>query len=170
MKRVRGGGHRGKWLADLRREAGLTQAQLALAAGVCRDTVSRWERRAVVAWWKPGPVRLLEVLGVPVFSPSHTTTRRRGDGVIASLSQALIREDVRLAAREEILEARRRVLCGAKTRKGTSCRLLSEPGRQRCKFHGGKSRGPKTAEGRARIAEAQRHRWAAWREAQAPIG
>jgi hypothetical protein len=29
----------------------------------------------------------------------------------------------------------------------------------RCEMHGGKSTGPKTAEGRARIAEAQRARW-----------
>lgn len=29
----------------------------------------------------------------------------------------------------------------------------------RCKLHGGKSTGPKTAEGRARIAAAQRARW-----------
>ncbi len=27
--------------------------------------------------------------------------------------------------------------CGAKTRKSAPCRLLSEPGRRRCKFHGG---------------------------------
>jgi hypothetical protein len=29
----------------------------------------------------------------------------------------------------------------------------------RCRLHGGKSTGPKTPEGRARIAEAQRARW-----------
>ena len=34
----------------------------------------------------------------------------------------------------------------------------------RCPNHGGMSTGPKTAEGRRRIAEAQRRRWAAWRE------
>jgi hypothetical protein len=38
--------------------------------------------------------------------------------------------------------------------------MKSEAGRRRCKFHGGLSTGPKTAEGRARIAEAQRRRWA----------
>jgi hypothetical protein len=32
-----------------------------------------------------------------------------------------------------------------------------------CKFHGGKSTGPRTPEGRARIAEVQRRRWASWR-------
>ncbi len=55
---------------------------------------------------------------------------------------------------------KRRVLCGAKTRKNKPCQTLSEPGKQKCKFHGGKSTGPKTAEGRDRIAQAQRLRWA----------
>jgi hypothetical protein len=51
-------------------------------------------------------------------------------------------------------EARRHVPCGAKIRKGLPRRLLSRPGRARCKFQGGKSRGPRTAEGRERIAKA----------------
>ncbi|MEH3109466.1 MAG: HGGxSTG domain-containing protein [Agrobacterium cavarae] len=59
--------------------------------------------------------------------------------------------------------ARKQVRCGAKTRKGTACRHLSEPGKARCKFHGGKSTGPKTEEGIARIAEAQRRRWDTFR-------
>jgi transcriptional regulator with XRE-family HTH domain len=50
-------------------------------------------------------------------------------------------------------------LCGAKTRKGVACRLLAIRGKDRCKFHGGLSTGPKTAEGKQRIAEAQRRRW-----------
>ena len=36
----------------------------------------------------------------------------------------------------------------------------------RCRLHGGLSTGPKTPEGRARIAEAQRRRWARWRAAR----
>nr|WP_051544584.1 HGGxSTG domain-containing protein [Sulfitobacter mediterraneus] len=57
-----------------------------------------------------------------------------------------------------------RQTCHAKTRKGRLCRNKSEPGRRRCKFHGGMSTGPKTQEGRARIAEAQRARWAGFRQ------
>ncbi|WP_372674553.1 HGGxSTG domain-containing protein [Aquicoccus sp.] len=49
--------------------------------------------------------------------------------------------------------------CGAKTRKGTTCRAKPLPGKTRCKFHGGMSTGPRTPEGRERIAEAQRRRW-----------
>ncbi len=74
--------------------------------------------------------------------------------------------------RQQQPRSKQRVICGAKTRKGVPCRAKSEPGRRRCKFHGGKSTGPKTPEGRQRIAEAQRHRWAAWKvrnKKQAPI-
>ncbi len=44
-----------------------------------------------------------------------------------------------------------RVICGAKRRRdGQPCQGLSVPGKQRCKWHGGASTGPKTDEGRAR--------------------
>jgi transcriptional regulator with XRE-family HTH domain len=54
-------------------------------------------------------------------------------------------------------------LCEATTRAGGRCQCKALPN-GRCKFHGGLSTGPRTAEGRARIAEAQRQRWAAFRE------
>jgi hypothetical protein len=57
-----------------------------------------------------------------------------------------------------------RRLCGAKTRAGGRCQVRAEPGKARCRFHGGKSTGPKTPAGRARIAEAQRLRWLVYRE------
>ena len=41
-----------------------------------------------------------------------------------------------------------------------------EFGKARCRFHGGLSTGPKSEAGRARIAEAQRRRWLAYRERQ----
>jgi hypothetical protein len=59
---------------------------------------------------------------------------------------------------------RDKTFCGARTRRGTSCKcaaIETKLGKWRCKLHGGLSSGPKTAEGRARIAEAQRRRWAA---------
>jgi hypothetical protein len=43
-----------------------------------------------------------------------------------------------------------REACGARARAGTPCRTRPLPGRCRCKWHGGASTGPKTAEGRAR--------------------
>ncbi|WP_321573019.1 HGGxSTG domain-containing protein [Tabrizicola oligotrophica] len=50
---------------------------------------------------------------------------------------------------------------------GGECRNKSEPGKRRCKLHGGKSTGAKTPEGLARIAAAQVRRWAAYRTEEA---
>jgi hypothetical protein len=44
--------------------------------------------------------------------------------------------------------------CGARTRRGEPCRLRVEPGKRRCRLHGGLSTGPRTPEGKARIAAA----------------
>jgi hypothetical protein len=44
-----------------------------------------------------------------------------------------------------------RVMCGAKRRRdGEPCRARSEPGKARCKWHGGCSTGPRTDAGKAR--------------------
>lgn len=43
--------------------------------------------------------------------------------------------------------------CGARTRSGRPCRLECLPGRKRCKWHGGYSTGPRTPEGKAKVAE-----------------
>jgi hypothetical protein len=56
-------------------------------------------------------------------------------------------------------EAARPEFCEAKTRRGSSCRQRPLMGKRRCRLHGGRSTGPRTIEGRARIAEAQRERW-----------
>ena len=44
--------------------------------------------------------------------------------------------------------------CGAKTRKGAECQRPANKKNGRCRVHGGASTGPRTEEGRARIAEA----------------
>ena len=44
--------------------------------------------------------------------------------------------------------------CLAKTRQGTPCQNPAIKGPGRCKLHGGKSTGPRTAAGRARVAAA----------------
>jgi hypothetical protein len=53
-----------------------------------------------------------------------------------------------------------RPVCGARNRRGEPCAVKVVPGKCRCRFHGGLSTGPRTIEGRARIAAAQRLRWA----------
>ncbi len=44
--------------------------------------------------------------------------------------------------------------CGAKTHKGTPCQKAALKGKTRCRLHGGLSTGPRTAEGKARVAAA----------------
>jgi hypothetical protein len=59
--------------------------------------------------------------------------------------------------------------CGARTRSGEPCqRKALKNGR--CPNHGGLSTGPRTREGRARIADAARRRWEAWRRERGEVG
>lgn len=162
----------GAELQALRRAAGINQTDMGALIDCTRHSVSYWEtkdqlRPYAVRWGIPA--KMLRVMGHPL--PDYRTTMRaRGDGVLAFADEvqvALDRHNTRVAARVAYYNATRRVICAAKTRKGQPCRLKSEPGRTRCKFHGGKSTGPKTAEGKARIAEAQRQRWAAYRKQRA---
>lgn len=67
-----------------------------------------------------------------------------------------------LKQRTDREERRKRPQCGAKTRKGTPCVAKVfwpvtwlEPAK-RCRLHGGLSTGPKTPEGKLRLAEAAR--------------
>ncbi|MFG6637050.1 HGGxSTG domain-containing protein [Sulfitobacter sp. 1A12126] len=53
--------------------------------------------------------------------------------------------------------------CDAKLRNGAACKAKVVPGKRRCRSHGGLSTGPRTSEGRDRIAASQRERWARWR-------
>ncbi len=48
--------------------------------------------------------------------------------------------------------------CGARCRDGHPCKRKQVRGKLRCPNHGGLSTGPKTPEGRARIAESNRRR------------
>lgn len=51
------------------------------------------------------------------------------------------------------------LLCGAKTKAGGPCQRPAVSGKRRCRLHGGLSTGPKTAEGKAKIREANLKRW-----------
>ena len=57
------------------------------------------------------------------------------------------------------LPTKDRPRCGAKTRSGSTCKHPVSPGKRRCRFHGGASTGPRTEEGKKRIAEGQKKRW-----------
>ncbi|OYU37996.1 MAG: hypothetical protein CFE33_18215 [Pseudorhodobacter sp. PARRP1] len=63
----------------------------------------------------------------------------------------------------QVLPYKVRPACGALTRIGAVCANRVIPGKTKCHMHGGKSTGPKTTEGKTRIAEAQKRRWALYR-------
>jgi transcriptional regulator with XRE-family HTH domain len=161
-------------LKAARKLSGLSQTKMGERIGFSRHAISYWENQArPISGWKAqhGLLRAyLHVLGLTVLRPSNTSMRARGGGVLQywdqqqlALDQAFAQEWARIKARNVEKAARQRVRCGAKTRKGHACRNMSEAGRRRCKFHGGKSTGPITAVGKARIAAAQRNRWEKWR-------
>src|SRR5690349_11610194 len=54
----------GQELMTLRREAGLTQAELAQRAGIGRQTVIAWEKKALIDPWGWAPRRMMEALGI----------------------------------------------------------------------------------------------------------
>ena len=160
----------GSELRAYRTKAGLTQATLAKKARIGRHAVSYWECKARVPLRGWAVERMLEALGLDscrIFTAYNAPARGWGvtipDPWQARLDAFVDAQMVQWRAREAQRAARRRVRCGAKTRKGAACRLKSEPGKRRCKFHGGKSTGPRTGIGREKIAEAQRQRWAKWR-------
>ena len=97
------------------------------------------------------------------YFPTPKRTRTAW-GLTESDTKRLDEELARMAKAQAQRQAAIRMKCKAQSRKGTPCRALSEPGKRRCKLHGGLSTGPKTFEGRASISKAQKKRREAWRE------
>lgn len=160
----------GAELAALRHAAGLSQTALGKRVGIGRHAVSYWETKPVIDLHAWALQRMAEVLPLPPPPSYRFTAPDRPHplaAVFAAQEARFLEQVARIKARSDAWAARRRVICGAKTRKGTPCRCKSEPGKRRCKFHGGKSTGAKTPEGKARIAEANRLRWAQWRAERA---
>ena len=153
----------GAELAAIRKAAGLSQSALAQRVGIGRHAVSYWERKPDVDLRSWAVRRMAEALPLPDYCTRYARAGGWGVSPFAALDAMVDRKLADAKARAARRAARLRVRCGARTRKGSKCRNLSEPGKRRCKFHGGKSTGPRTHEGREKIAEAQRRRWARWR-------
>jgi transcriptional regulator with XRE-family HTH domain len=156
----------GAELAAGRKRAGLSQTELARQAGCGRHAVSYWECKPVVDLRAWAIERMATVLDLP-DTPAVTRARAAWADMLAAedaaREAAFLAHVRRLHMQCETVRAKRRVIWGARTCKGTACRAMSEPGRRRCKFHGGKSTGARTPEGIERIREAQWQRWARWR-------
>lgn len=96
---------------------------------------------------------LPETLQPTLFSNTHAPVHARYGVLLAAA-----RKSAECGQRLE------RPQCGARTRAGGRCKAPAVRGKARCRMHGGLSSGPRTKEGRARIAEAQRRRWQTIRE------
>jgi transcriptional regulator with XRE-family HTH domain len=158
----------GSKLKAARKAKRLNQTELGALAGVARCTVSYWENKQGQLPNSGGLNLILDALGLEHLKYFYRNNAPARGWGITDYQQEWIdrqaqREQQRLKQREQRRVANMRVQCGAKTRKGHPCKLMSEAGRKRCKFHGGMSTGPRTTQGKARIAEAQRKRWLAWR-------
>ncbi|GLQ25131.1 hypothetical protein GCM10007853_30050 [Algimonas ampicilliniresistens] len=90
-----------------------------------------------------------------IFASDLTTTRIETRGLDFALRKAGERAksykryyvDCAVWDRDHSKATKRRVPCGARKKDGAQCRAMSEPGRNRCRFHGGCSTGPRTVEG-----------------------
>ncbi len=153
-------------LAQIRKAAGLSQTKLGELVGINRQTVSYWENKAKVDPRARTVKRMARALQLPDTLPVKRARASWGDRLREAEAKREVAQKARFDAMFERLvqrEAKRRVPCNAKTRKGTPCRMMSEPGKTRCKLHGGLSTGARTQDGIERIREAQKKRWARWR-------
>ena len=151
-------------LKAARLESGWSQRELARRAGLHHRAVQYWEGRTDIDPFAHAMQSIAKAFGWRISGRRDARARH-----------GVLDRDVELAMIDAMFSGRtrkrlrsiicRRVICGAKTRKGSACRAKSEPGRKRCRFHGGLSTGPLTSEGRERIADAQRKRWQEYRAA-----
>ncbi|MEP4528961.1 MAG: helix-turn-helix transcriptional regulator [Paracoccaceae bacterium] len=119
---------------------------------------------------RPDPAELSTANGV--FLDASARARER-HGVLANAAEcdqyarACVRHGVSENADKSQVIAPP-LTCGAKTRAGHPCRNRAVFESGRCKNHGGMSTGPRIQEGKQRIAEAQRLRWAQYRASRQP--
>ena len=142
---------------------GLSQKALAHRAMISCSAVKYWERKTGIDIKCRAVKRIAHALGIgvqPANFPQYARTRGWGVTEWGQTSGNLdVEVELKMVAwreRAALRAARLRVVCGAKTRKDTPCRNMSKPGRKRCNFHGGKSTGPRTCEGKASFRGAAR--------------
>lgn len=113
-----------------------------------REKLTEAERCAFLAAQASAKVRQVK----------ETVGRARGAdaALIRQYSKIVSAGGEAAAARVRGIEKLQR--CGAKTRSGKPCQCQPEPGRDRCKLHGGRSTGARTEAGREAIRESNRRR------------
>ena len=137
-------------LKKARKALALSRRHLAELCNLHPDTVRYWEKKPLVDFAGHAPSLMINKLGIPL-PPVERTKRKQNQSTFGYFVTPK-------RARHGVLEKQDKK-CGANTRKGTKCGAPALSGKSRCKLHGGLSTGPKTAEGRMRIADGQRKRW-----------
>lgn len=150
----------GDELKAMRKTSGYSRRALAVRCGLHPDSVRYWEKKPEIDLRGYAVSKMLDALGIGALSRRHKHPawtclgfREKTDQYARACDGVLGKTD------KSCIVGGGAVICGAKTRKDTPWRARALPGKKRCKFHGGMSTGPRTAEGRARIEEAQRRRW-----------
>lgn len=148
-------------LRTARLSAGLSRRALAEQCSLHPDTVRYWEEEPRIDLRSVAVERLLAALGLGHLSQRGVVSRRRTAPNRFGYFPAVTR--ARHGVWGEMVCQRRTpsrsfAQCGAKTRPGAPCKSRQLYPNGRCKNHGGASTGPRTAEGRARIAASNRAR------------
>jgi len=163
-----------------------TQHDLADAAGLHVNSVSYWECQAEFPsglFREPVACRqirqVLARAGVKFLSDPAPGVQLRGKATITPpqraaartrASSGIIVEEIvaditpaNTLGPSQPINKKPGARCGAKTRSGQACRRPGLGRGGRCANHGGASTGPRSDEGRKRIALAQKKRWARFR-------
>ena len=163
---------------------GWTRQDLARTSKLHPNAIAYWEGRSEIptgGWRTPAACRrmhealleagvdflVLPAIGVRLVTTHNlcTRTRRRArarHGVIETPDPPKSQNSAKTLPSMPMPKALQ-PRCGAKTRTGTPCRRRSFAN-GRCRNHGGLSSGPKSSEGRQRVADAQKRRWERWRD------
>ena len=139
----------GPQLQALRQKRGVTQVEVAEFIGCNPHTISYWERKPGTISTRHGvPKRMVQALGIEVRSLSSPTWAKSAMPPTVAGSSYDSPQST----------------CDAQMEHGLLCQKSPEPGRSRCKQHGGLSTGPRTIAGKLAVAAAQRARWATYRQ------
>ena len=148
----------GEKLKSRRLAKGWSQRRLSQHAGVSHTSIQYWEAKPTIDPSGYAVKRMADALGWQISA--HLNARAR-HGVLseAKEAQAILSILDRMPRKLVQRLVAPRVRCGAKTRTGTECAMLSVPGKRRFRLHGGLSTGPRTRKGRESISKVQRKRW-----------
>lgn len=122
-------------------------------SGILDTIIAEW---AALAGLKQSEIDKPKCQAKPPELCEHSARTRMTSGIVDTatpelLPQSRARARARITSVPENKTEQARVICGARRRRdGQPCQALSVQGKRRCRWHGGCSTGPRTADGRVR--------------------